>query len=123
MVTIDPPATVPKLHETGCCVQDALFVLPLTDETDVPTGMVAERTVWVAVAFAKVFLNLTMSSPVLFEDRTLGTEETNKQFACVGLTCEHVLALAALPPDAKASNEAAVAAAARPKMPRPRVTR
>jgi len=126
--TVAPPGTDPKLHETvwvnGGCEQVALAVLAETDETDAPVaGRVAVRTVCVAVAFAKVFLNLTMARPVLFVDRTLGIEATNKQFACFGVSCVQVLLLAALPPPAKASNAAAVAAAARPRMPRPRLTR
>jgi hypothetical protein len=124
--TIDLPATDPKVHETVCvnggCGQVALAVLAVTNETDAPVGRVAVRTVCVAVAFAKMFLNLTTVRPVLFADRTLGTAATNKQFAWFGLSCcVHVLLLAALPPPAKASNAAAVAAAARPRMPRPRL--
>jgi hypothetical protein len=129
--TIDPPG-IPelKLHEIccDCCEQLALAVVvtPAGKLTDVPLGIVAARTVWVAVAFAKMFLNLRTSSPVLFADRTLGTTETNKQFACFGATadtCVQALLPAALPPDAKARNAAAVPAAARPRMPRPRLNR
>jgi hypothetical protein len=85
IVTVAPPGTDPKLHETVSSEQFTVglevIAVPAGVASVIPSGRSRATTVCVAVALLKTFLNFTAASPTLFVDRTIGATETTTQFA------------------------------------------